>query len=121
MIRRLVEMAGQSLLVSLLGGIALLLWSTRLVRAKDDVRAVERAATESHLRRLRERAVASMETSSLLLDILRDLQRIIAHLTDVAYPILEADPRSIGRTQGLAAGTEPAGASTRHILGLCSP
>ena len=114
-------MAGQSLLVSLLGGIALLLWSTRLVRAKDDVRAVERAATESHLRRLRERAVASMETSSLLLDILRDLQRIIAQLTDVAYPILEADPRSIRRTQGLAAGTEPAGASTRHILGLCSP
>ena len=83
-------MAGQSLLVSLLGGIALELWSTRLVRAKDDVRAVERAATESHLRRLREGAVASMETSSLHLDILRDLKRIIAHLTDVAYPILEA-------------------------------
>jgi phosphate:Na+ symporter len=62
----------------------------QLVRAKDDVRAVERAATESHLRRLREGAVASMETSSLHLDILRDLKRIIAHLTDVAYPILEA-------------------------------
>jgi hypothetical protein len=82
-----------SLLVSLLGGIALLLWSTRLVRAKDDVRAVERAATESHRRWLREGAVAAMETSSLLLDILRDHKRIIAHLTDVAYSILEADPR----------------------------
>lgn len=62
----------------------------QLVRAKDVVRAVERAATENHLRRLREGAVASMETSSLHLDILRDLKRIIAHLTDVAYPILEA-------------------------------
>ena len=87
-------MAGQSLLVSLLGGIALLLWSTRLVRAKDDVRAVERAATESHRRWLREGAVAAMETASLLLGILRDHKRIIAHLTDVAYSILEADPRS---------------------------
>jgi phosphate:Na+ symporter len=62
----------------------------QLVTAKDKVRAVERAATESHLRRLREGAVASLETSSLHLDILRDLKRIVAHLTDVAYPILEA-------------------------------
>jgi phosphate:Na+ symporter len=62
----------------------------QLVVAKDKVRAVERAATESHLRRLREGAVASLETSSLHLDILRDLKRIVAHLTDVAYPILEA-------------------------------
>ncbi len=62
----------------------------QLVVAKDRVRAVERAATESHLRRLREGAVASLETSSLHLDILRDLKRIVAHLTDVAYPILEA-------------------------------
>ncbi len=62
----------------------------QLVRAKDAVRAAERAATQSHLRRLREGAVASLETSSLHLDILRDLKRIVAHLTDVAYPILEA-------------------------------
>ncbi len=62
----------------------------QLVRAKDEVRAVERSATENHLRRLREGAVASLETSSLHLDILRDLKRIVAHLTDVAYPILEA-------------------------------
>ncbi len=62
----------------------------QLVRAKDDVRAVERRATANHLRRLRDGAVASLETSSLHLDILRDLKRIIAHLTDVAHPILEA-------------------------------
>jgi phosphate:Na+ symporter len=62
----------------------------QLVVAKDKVRAVERAATENHLRRLREGTLASLETSSLHLDILRDLKRIVAHLTDVAYPILEA-------------------------------
>jgi phosphate:Na+ symporter len=83
----------------------------QLVRAKDDVRSVERAATESHLRRLREGAVASMETSSLHLDILRDLKRIIAHLTDVAYPILEASGELKGSR--LAPGpAEPARASS---------
>jgi phosphate:Na+ symporter len=61
-----------------------------LVRAKENVRAIERQATESHLRRLRDGAVASIETSSLHIDMLRDLKRIIAHLTTVAHPILEA-------------------------------
>jgi len=61
----------------------------RLVRTKDHVRAMERAATESHLRRLRDGTVASIETSSLHMDMLRDFKRIIAHLTAVAYPILE--------------------------------
>jgi phosphate:Na+ symporter len=62
----------------------------QLVAAKDEVRAVERAAADSHLRRLRDGLAPSIETSSLHLDILRDLKRIVAHLTDVAYPILEA-------------------------------
>jgi phosphate:Na+ symporter len=31
----------------------------------------------------------SLETSSLHLDILRDLKRINSHLSSVAYPILE--------------------------------
>jgi phosphate:Na+ symporter len=62
----------------------------QLVEAKDQVRAIEREATENHLRRLREGTVASIETSSLHLDMLRDLKRIVAHLTMVAHPILEA-------------------------------
>ncbi|MFL4988931.1 MAG: Na/Pi cotransporter family protein, partial [Microvirga sp.] len=53
-------------------------------------RLAERGATESHLRRLREGTIASIETSALHLDILRDLKRINAHITSVAYPILEA-------------------------------
>lgn len=61
-----------------------------LFAAKDRLRLAEREATESHLRRLREGTVASIETSALHLDILRDLKRVNAHITSVAHPILEA-------------------------------
>ena len=61
-----------------------------LVLEKDNIRTAEREATENHLRRLREGTVASIETSALHMDILRDLKRINAHITSVAYPILEA-------------------------------
>jgi phosphate:Na+ symporter len=62
-----------------------------LVAEKDAIRAAERAATESHFQRLREGKVASIETSALHLDVLRDLKRVAAHLTSVALPILEAN------------------------------
>jgi phosphate:Na+ symporter len=60
-----------------------------LVAEKDRLRSREAAATERHLERLREGTAASIETSALHLDILRDLKRINAHLTSVANPILE--------------------------------
>jgi phosphate:Na+ symporter len=63
----------------------------QLVAEKDAIRLAERKATESHFQRLREGKVASIETSALHLDILRDLKRIAAHLTSVALPILEAN------------------------------
>ncbi len=62
----------------------------RLVEAKDHIRNFERSAAESHLNRLRAGTLASIETSSLHMDVIRDLKRIVAHLTAVAYPILEA-------------------------------
>lgn len=62
-----------------------------LVAEKDRFREAERRATETHLQRLREGTVASIETSALHLDILRDLKRITAHLTSAAYPILEVN------------------------------
>jgi phosphate:Na+ symporter len=46
-------------------------------------------ATERHFRRLRDGLPETIETSALHLDVLRDLKRINAHLTTVAYPILE--------------------------------
>jgi phosphate:Na+ symporter len=61
-----------------------------LVAEKDRIRLAEREAMESHLQRLRDGTLASIETSTLHLDILRDLKRINAHVTSVAYPSLEA-------------------------------
>jgi len=61
----------------------------QLLGEKTEVRNLERAATESHLARLREGRRESIESSTLHLDILRDLKRINAHIASVAYPILE--------------------------------
>jgi phosphate:Na+ symporter len=60
-----------------------------LLAEKDRMRDLEQSATENHLRRLREGRPQSIETSSLHIDIARDLKRIAAHITSVAYPILE--------------------------------
>src|SRR5215510_8488360 len=60
-----------------------------LLAEKDRMRDLEQAATDNHLRRLREGRIQSMETSSLHIDIARDLKRIAAHIASVAYPILE--------------------------------
>jgi len=62
----------------------------QLVAEKVTIREAERAAAESHFARLREGLTASVETSSLHLDILRDLKRIHSHVCSVAYPVLEA-------------------------------
>ena len=62
----------------------------RLLSEKDHFRDLERQAAESHHERLRHGQRESIETSSLHLDVLRDLKRINSHLTSVAYPILEA-------------------------------
>jgi phosphate:Na+ symporter len=61
----------------------------QLIREKVPVREAERAAAESHLARLREGRPESIETSSLHLDVLRDLKRIHSHICAAAYPVLE--------------------------------
>jgi phosphate:Na+ symporter len=48
------------------------------------------AAADRHFDRLREGRPESIETTSLHLDILRDLKRIHSHICSVAYPVLEA-------------------------------
>jgi phosphate:Na+ symporter len=60
-----------------------------LVAEKDRLREEEREAAERHFTRLRDGLPETIETSALHLDVLRDLKRINAHLTTVAYPILE--------------------------------
>lgn len=62
----------------------------RLLAEKTKVRDAELAAAELHLERLREGRSESLETTSLHLDVLRDLKRIHSHICSVAYPVLEA-------------------------------
>ena len=61
----------------------------RLLREKTTMRTAEFEATDKHFARLKEGRAQSIETSSIHLDIVRDLKRINSHLTSVAYPILE--------------------------------
>ena len=62
----------------------------RLIAEKTAMREAEAKSAESHFARLREGRTASIETSSIHMDVIRDLKRINGHLTSVAYPILEA-------------------------------
>lgn len=63
----------------------------QLIAEKAMLRTTELAAAESHLERLRERHPESVESSSLHLDVLRDLKRIYSHICSVAYPVLERE------------------------------
>ena len=62
----------------------------KLLAEKAALRNAELAATEQHLERLREGRPESLETTSLHLDVLRDLKRIHSHICSVAYPVLDA-------------------------------
>lgn len=60
-----------------------------LVAEKRQFRSLQESASRSHIERLQHHKAASIETSALHLDILRDLKRINSHITAVAYPILK--------------------------------
>lgn len=62
----------------------------RLVAEKTAMREAETHAADSHYARLREGRPESIETSSIHMDVIRDLKRINGHFATVAYPILEA-------------------------------
>ncbi len=62
----------------------------RLLSEKEQFRRLERAYADSHLQRLVENKLSSIETSALHLDIIRDLKRINSHICSIAYPILES-------------------------------
>jgi phosphate:Na+ symporter len=76
-----------SLAVFMQGDVAM---ARRMIAEKVEFRERERQAAERHIDRLRERNPDTIETSSLHLDVLRDLKRIHSHLVSVAYPLLEA-------------------------------
>jgi phosphate:Na+ symporter len=60
----------------------------QLILEKEHLRDLEPESSAQHLERLRAGQVASIETSALHLDILRDLKQVNSHITSVAYPIL---------------------------------
>ena len=61
----------------------------QLLGEKEVFRELELRATEEHFGRPRSGRAESIEMSKLLLDIVRDLKRVNAHLAAAAYPILE--------------------------------
>ncbi|WP_158554811.1 Na/Pi cotransporter family protein [Methylovirgula sp. 4M-Z18] len=62
----------------------------RLIAEKVALRDIERVAADKHFARLREGRIETVQTSSIHLDVLRDLKRINSHITSVAYQILDA-------------------------------
>lgn len=61
-----------------------------LAAEKSEFRTIESMSMEAHFQRLREGVVQSEETSSLHLDLLRDLKQVNSHLVAAAaYPALE--------------------------------
>ena len=84
--KRLMDNVALALNVFMSGDVKL---ARQLLAEKVTFRELERQASEAHLARLRSGKLESIETSSLHLDVLRDLKRINSHLTSVAYPILD--------------------------------
>jgi phosphate:Na+ symporter len=87
----------------------------RLLQEKAAFRDLEYRYTASHIARLQDQTAKSIETSSLHLDLLKDLKRINSHICSVAYPILDsAGALSATRIRHLRlASPEPSGQHQR--------
>ena len=86
MFARLAEHLHLAIAVFMSGDVAA---ARQLIAEKDQFRELERVSTEQHFRRVREGRRASIETSGLHLDVVRDLKRIEAHFAATAHPLLE--------------------------------
>lgn len=62
----------------------------KLLEEKARFRDLERAYAATHLVRLADKTVQSMETSSLHIDLISELKRINSHICSIAYPILDS-------------------------------
>ena len=62
----------------------------KLLEEKARFRDLERAYASTHLNRLTDNTMQSIETSSLHLDLISDLKRINSHICSIAYPILDS-------------------------------
>lgn len=78
----------------------------QLMEVKVSVRRMEKQSSGRHLERLRDGRPESLLTSSLHLDMLRDLKRINAHIVSVAHPILDEGGLLIESRLRSGAGSE---------------
>jgi phosphate:Na+ symporter len=62
----------------------------KLLEEKARFRDLEHAYARTHLGRLSENTVQSIETSSLHIDLISELKRINSHICSIAYPILDS-------------------------------
>ncbi len=62
----------------------------KLLEEKARFRDLERAYATTHLGRLSDNTMQSIETSSLHIDLISDLKRINSHICSIAYPILDS-------------------------------
>jgi phosphate:Na+ symporter len=62
----------------------------KLLEEKARFRDLERAYATTHLGRLSDKTMQSIETSSLHIDLISDLKRINSHICSIAYPILDS-------------------------------
>ena len=67
-----------------------------LLKEKQAVRELENRSTSGHLERLQSGTVASIESSEIHLDTIRDFIQINTLLASVAYPILEESGELLG-------------------------
>jgi phosphate:Na+ symporter len=82
-----------------------------VIDEKTQLRTLELGYSDSHLARLREGRPESIETSSLHLDVLRDLKRVHSHICSAAYPVLE----DAGELQPNRLKEDDAAASIRDV------
>jgi phosphate:Na+ symporter len=82
----------------------------RLLEEKARFRDLERAYAATHLARLADNTVQSIETSSLHLDLISELKRVNSQICSIAYPILDTagalSPTRL-RQANLIAASEP--------------
>ena len=62
----------------------------KLLEEKTRFRDMELAYAASHISRLADNTLQSIETSSLHLDLISDFKRINSHISSIAYPILDS-------------------------------
>ncbi len=84
----------------------------RLLKEKARFRDLELAYAASHLNRLSDGKVKSIETSALHIDMISDLKRINSLLCSLAYPVLEAAGPDRATPERFVAGCRSAGAGS---------